>query len=398
MALNSGYKRYFIVLNEEEKGYEITGGRLPTGYVGIELIKNKIKIKGFIQNIKTDDKSDYKLYLSTSSDGNIIEIGRLLTENGKGAVTRELDSQDSKYSADYSSAVVMSGDSIVLFGLNGDAQKKADLITLYYKKLKKPEEESHQQEDFKSIVFDKIETVTEEQAERIGTNVTVDKAEPEEIIVRIDIEDTIKETGSDIEKKGRVFEKTELILDAKPESIDGINEEIEEEELFTGEGSRGLDQQHFYHHFHQICDEDIKLKSKEDIKQTGKYPEITELFKNLAEVDKIDDMGNRRWYAVDDKLHLLNKITININGINMPLSYPYLAKGCGPWINGGILGAEYDGTTLKKIFIGLPGVYINHFEPYFKMKGFTKHIKAKKGGKGYWLMCIDLHRGSLCEE
>lgn len=397
MPLSFGYKRYFIMLNEEEKGYEITGGKQPTGYVGIELKRNKIKIKGFIQNIKTDDKSDYRLFLLTSGDDSAIEIGSMRSENGKGEIIRELDLEDIKASADYSTAIVMTGESVVLLGFKGGLKEKADIPARFKKKFFKAESEPYPKEDFKSLVSG--ETLESkafvEPNGRIGKEVS--EPEQEELIVRIDMEDTIKETDS-IAEKERVAEKAELKLGDKLDSIDDINEAIEEEELFTGEGSRGLDKQHFYHHFHQICDEDTESKPKKDIKQNGKYPEIIELLKNLAEVDKIDDMENRRWFAIDDKLHLLNKITININGINMPLSYPYLAKGCGPWINEGILGAEYDGITLKKIFIGLPGVYINHFESFFKLKGFTKHIKAKKDGKGYWIMCIDLHKGSLCGE
>ena len=430
MPLSFGYKRYFIMLNEEEKGYEITGGKQPTGYVGIELKRNKVKIKGFIQNIKTDAKSDYRLFLLASGDSDVTEIGRLRSEDGKGEITRELDFED-KAMADYSSAIVMAGDSIVLFGFNGESKEKAsDILTRFREKLFKAEEGPYSKEN-RIVSGETLESKSfVESDERISKEVI--DSEQEEIIVRIDIKDAIKEIDSVIEKE-RIVGKTELILDTKPKLSDDINERIvplssgeiarieedikketapvettieieeidektEEEELFTGEGSRGLDELHFYHHFHQTCDVDKESKSKEDIKQADKYPEIIQLIKNLEEVDNIEDLKNRRWFSVDGKLHLFEKIIINVNGIKIPLSYPYFAKGCGPWINNGLLGVEYDGPMVKKIFIGLPGIYIDNFNPYFKKKGFTKHIKSKKDGKGYWIMCIDLHKGSLCGE
>ena len=467
MPLSFGYKRYFIMLNEEEKGYEITGGKQPTGYVGIELKKNKIRIKGFIQNIKTDAKSDYRLFLLASGDSDIAEIGRLRSENGKGEITRELDFEG-KTMADYSSAIVMAGDSVVLFGFNGESKEKSDILARYKKRIFKAEEETDSKEN--RIFFgETLESKSFLELDEGISKEAIDSGQ-EEITERIDIEDAIKETDSVIEKE-KVVENTELIFGEKPGLIDDINETtvplnssevvgkeeenigkdaapdvitneakeideaIKEEELFTGEGSRksnnnenkkiyeetvheqtngvGKEEElftgecssnpllpHFYHHFHQTCDIDKEPESEKDIKQTDKYPEITQLIKNLKEVDNIEDFKNRRWFSVGDKLHLLEKIIINVNGIKFPLSYPYFVKGCGPWVNKGLLGAEYDGSMVKKILIGLPGAYMDHFKPYFKKKGFTKHIKVKKDGKarGYWIMCIDLHKGTLCEE
>ncbi|HCJ56715.1 MAG TPA: hypothetical protein DHV55_04660, partial [Clostridiaceae bacterium] len=63
MPLGYEYKRYFIILQEEDKGYEMTAGKIPTGYVKIEIKKNRVKVGGFIQNMKSDTKSKYKLNL-----------------------------------------------------------------------------------------------------------------------------------------------------------------------------------------------------------------------------------------------------------------------------------------------------------------------------------------------
>ena len=52
MASNNEYKRYFIILQEDDKGYEMSPGKTPTGYVKIEIKNNKVRLNAFIQNIK----------------------------------------------------------------------------------------------------------------------------------------------------------------------------------------------------------------------------------------------------------------------------------------------------------------------------------------------------------
>ena len=63
MASNNEYKRYFIILQEDEKGYEMSPGKIPTGYVKIEVKNNKVRLNAFIQNLRIEEQIDYRLIL-----------------------------------------------------------------------------------------------------------------------------------------------------------------------------------------------------------------------------------------------------------------------------------------------------------------------------------------------
>ncbi|NLN47925.1 MAG: hypothetical protein GX154_02280 [Clostridiales bacterium] len=509
MPLSVGYERYFIILNEEEKGYEIIGGKLPTGYVNVERRGNKVKIKGLIQNIRVGTKSDYRLYLAAPKDREYIEIGRFRMDKEKGEVFSELDLTKNMVTCRYTAALVIAGESIVLYG--GKEQEKADILDWFYQKyMKKDEvvEEKVSLEETKTdrLIEKEVPKVTEEVIqERIVTEETLEevkeeieeRAEPEieeraELEIEItdlaqaetdrltidetldeEVEETFEEVReeaaeraepeteyraepemeveeTDIEERAEsetdvIEPEIEEITDIDDDETDrAIEEELpketekemqdqniedeeeqskeeikekeeveeveeekkEEEEFFTGEGSRQFEDLPYIHRFHQIEDiDDAREFQIEEIEDESyfheekafidRYPEITGLIKKLRKTDGIEGMGNYSWFEVDNKLHLFNDITVDINGTKMPLSYPYFIKGCGPWINDGLLGVEYERGLVKKLFIGLPGVFISHWEPYFKSKGFAKHGRDVKHGKGYWIMCIDLDKRDI---
>lgn len=124
MPLGYEYKRYFIILQEEDKGYEMTAGKIPTGYVKIEIKKNKVKIGGFIQNMKSDEKSKYRLNLLAPKEKLILDIGLFrMDNNGRGEFYAELDS-DNVYNSnipisEFTGALVVAGSGVPLAGYAG---------------------------------------------------------------------------------------------------------------------------------------------------------------------------------------------------------------------------------------------------------------------------------------
>lgn len=124
MPLGYEYKRYFIILQEEDKGYAMTAGKIPTGYVKIEIKKNKVKIGGFIQNMKSDDKSKYKLNLLAPKEKRILDIGLFRMDNsGRGEFYAEFDS-DNVYNSnipisEFTGALVVAGSGVPLVGYSG---------------------------------------------------------------------------------------------------------------------------------------------------------------------------------------------------------------------------------------------------------------------------------------
>lgn len=94
--MSKKYNRYFLIFNEEDKGFELAHDKQPTGYTKIETRSSKCKVTVYAQNLKTD-KGPYNCYLvnSSKSPAIVAKLGELsLDENGKGEVIWEYDSKN----------------------------------------------------------------------------------------------------------------------------------------------------------------------------------------------------------------------------------------------------------------------------------------------------------------
>ena len=87
MASNNEYKRYFIILQEDDKGYELSPGKIPTGYVKIEVKNNKVRLNAFIQNIKLEDRVEYRLILVSSAKKLAVDAGKIIMTEREGELS-----------------------------------------------------------------------------------------------------------------------------------------------------------------------------------------------------------------------------------------------------------------------------------------------------------------------
>lgn len=82
MAQKKSYSRYFIILQEDEKGYALASDKLPTGYVKLELKNDKCKVSYYVQNLKKESAPYYMtLILGKKGINKIIKIGELNIDN-----------------------------------------------------------------------------------------------------------------------------------------------------------------------------------------------------------------------------------------------------------------------------------------------------------------------------
>ncbi len=443
MPLINEYKRIFIILAEAEKGYGISGGKAPTGYIKIEANKGKIKVKGTIQNIACNEKSFYKLFLLSSKEEKPVDLGCFrMDSNNKGEITRELVLEKNENIFHYTAALVTSKDVVVLFGctdkkeVNWESWAKKAHINKAAELHKDPEtvlkpirenkaEEKRQfeiteelkivEKEVKTIAKEEVQEVREledekdvrreESVEVSSTEISTEQGNrevPNKLGNTVDFDELGKgEATVEISNREEPAEASDhdATIEANTRVVpDGIVTVKEEEETPRDEKVRIIIKEElpFNHPFHVM--EEIEADSVytiPDLRMNNLEKELAEVTKQLKKVDLLDDQANRRWYKIDDKLCLLTPITINLKGIKMSLSYPYFVKGCGPWIKCSVLGIEYKSNIAVKIFIGVPGGNSLKWEPYFNAKGFTKNIKAKDG-KEYWMMCIDLDKGMIC--
>lgn len=88
MAAKKSYNRFFIIFQEEDKGYGMGPDRPPTGYAKVETRSDKSKVTVYVQNLKPFESGDflYKCYLISHQDNkdctaylgivNIDDLGR----------------------------------------------------------------------------------------------------------------------------------------------------------------------------------------------------------------------------------------------------------------------------------------------------------------------------------
>ncbi|GAA0116779.1 DUF7922 domain-containing protein [Clostridium senegalense] len=93
MASKKSYSRFFIILQEDEKGHGLTSDKAPSGYTKIEVKNNKCKLSYYVQNLKKNDKDYYMALICDKDDvKNVINISKLnIDDNGKADTTCEYD-------------------------------------------------------------------------------------------------------------------------------------------------------------------------------------------------------------------------------------------------------------------------------------------------------------------
>lgn len=88
LAQKKGYSRYFIILQEDEKGYSLSNDKLSSGYVKLELKNEKCKVSYYVQNLKKGSSPYYMVLICNKKEvKRIIKIGEMdIDEQGRADV------------------------------------------------------------------------------------------------------------------------------------------------------------------------------------------------------------------------------------------------------------------------------------------------------------------------
>lgn len=95
MTSKKSYSRFFIILQEDEKGHALERDKAPSGYAKLEIKNNKCKLSYYIQNLKSTSSPYYMALICNKKDTkNIIKVGKLNIDNyGRADITYEYDSE-----------------------------------------------------------------------------------------------------------------------------------------------------------------------------------------------------------------------------------------------------------------------------------------------------------------
>ncbi|WP_168198369.1 DUF7922 domain-containing protein [Crassaminicella thermophila] len=400
------YRRYFIILEEEDHGFENKGGKRPKGYTKIETKNGKGVLSHYIQNLKYFDNAEYvyKGYLIGTKDGKQIFADNgtfVIDESGKGELywrfnPENVDGQGNaikEFNVIAIVAEVQNGQrKEIVAPLVGFIDKEKvrwkHVLTNHYKEEKKEEN------NYEAV---KIEEVKEEQTPKEEETVKEDiqKEETIEEEIKNEEKEEIRIDPIKVEKEEIEEEKVEVKEEVKEEIEKDKDEKRNEDYGIDYDQMRSYDCKNPYEHYHQY----FKMVC-------GYVENVLKYYKEVKPFEK--NLGNCKWWKIDCSQQTLYRNFLPFYGyIHQMYCYsPYINNmiGCPHLIykyKHYIFGIMYDKNREPIYYIyGIPGRFILSEQPYEGMTGFVywhpiEDKKPEKGDYGYWILHIDAKTGNI---
>ncbi|SKA82772.1 hypothetical protein SAMN05428976_105104 [Clostridium sp. USBA 49] len=451
MAQKRSYSRYFIILQEDEKGYALASDKSPSGYAKLEIKNDKCKISYYVQNLKKESTPYYMILICDKKEvKKIIKLGELnIDDYGRAEIAYE-------YQADNVANCGINVDKIVGAGIvkfmntnivsimSGFAsteipewknfqvieeklrknEENKEVINLnktleleteeninkeqnnifeeYEKEIEeeKNKEEKAAKEELRKEDIIKEEPVKEEVEERIEEEKNKEKLREEYVIN----EEIIKEKPvEDDETKGQREKEIKEERDISIENLKNISttettsNEIEEEKEEEIEQSR-----------HKKKEKIKKNECKEKAGSKKDYPKdkagifFIEAAKGFEELEGVcSEIKRCIWYKVpvnslEDMINCKDYNKYTIAYYPMINYFEYIKK-----FKHFILGYKLDkNNNMKYIVYGILGTKSRKDQPFRGRSGFVTWVPLKEGEEsedsyGYWLMFYDFRNSTI---
>lgn len=424
MAQKKSYSRYFIILQEDEKGYSLASDKIASGYAKLETKNDKCKISYYVQNLKKE-KTPYYMMLICNKKGikNIIKIGEMNIDDygradtfyeypindvaGSGiamdkvsgaAIVRILDNNIIPVMSGFSSTEIPNWRSFEL--IEDKEDKTKDYIEEDENKV--VEETVEEVEEKEKSIFDKYEeSIEKAKRDREKAEVEKDNEEDKQLLEKIqneqDEEDNQKgkETVTD-EKEKPVSEdmfESKIREDLQEENVT-LKEEFKEEDSLYIDNFAGS-------HYKKSKTNDNKC---EDRGMNRSYPrnsqgnffnKLVHGFKEIKSLNK--ELKRCKWYkvpanSIEDMYNMDNYSRYALVYYPMIGYYPYIKKHFHY-----LTGYKFDkNNKVKYLIYGIPGTNSKKDQPYGGKSGFVTWIpKESKDKMGYWLMFYDFKTNTI---
>lgn len=444
------YRRYFVILGEEDEGYGIQSSKSPKGYTKIEVKNGKGVLTHFIQNIKffNDAEYVYRSYLISTRNNSFkyVDNGILkVDENGKAELKWEFDSEsvDKKHTSitEFNIVVIIaqytkdSHRKSLIVPLSGFIDKKKVPWRDTFKKLllEKRSDETFKNRQIRDSIKIKEEDSyisSQEPRNRFSDNY-MDKKQVAESIIKPN-RDTRVSKPSDLEGLDNMFnndDELKLYKDINEEKEDNFYEEEVEQYEFLREVPKDAEKE-FVEYDKKNLDfidekfsenEENEINSHKEFNLEGlnrrnekEYSPYQQHFKTICsyvesmlgyypEIIPFDrNIQNTRWWRIDadNEYTDTNILPFYNNGYENAYESE---SSCPALINKYehyIFGIKYDkGDTLYYMY-GIPGRFIESEQPYEGMTGFVYWHPVETSSSdindyGYWILHIDAQTGRI---
>ncbi|MBV4418814.1 hypothetical protein KM800_05630 [Clostridium tyrobutyricum] len=454
MAQKKSYSRYFIILQEDEKGYSLASDKIASGYAKLETKNDKCKVSYYVQNLKKDKTPYYMILICNKNDAKkIINVGEMnIDDYGRADVSYEYPINNVSGSGigidkvsgaaivrllDGNIIAVMSGFASMdipdwqSFDVSENKNKKAE------GQKSKPVKQSDKKTDNKSDNKqdnNKDKSDVKKEVEK-SKDIKKDKdkdAKNDKDTKKKTVKDNKKDEKKDNQKDKAKLSNNKSIFDEYEENIELKKKEINTEKMDNIEADKPkqrLDKESSL--LNKISDlvQDEKKERLEEIKNINEDEsnddeiyidnsavEVSEedyrghnkkskndflglLVKGFKEVSDVTrELKRCKWYKVPvTSINSLqntrdrNKYTF-VYCPMMPY-YKYIEENCHI-----LFGYKYDKNgNVKYMLYGIPGTKSREDQPYGGKSGFVTWIPSYRGKdkSGYWIMFYDFKTGTI---
>jgi hypothetical protein len=449
VAAKRSYSRYFIILQEDEKGYSTDNNKFPTGYAKVERKNDKCRVSYYVQNLKRTKDSYYMMLIcDRKNDKRLIKLGKIDIDNyGRADVSYEYDANNVANCSvpmdtiKGAAIVTMDGSAIhgVLTGfVSGtkleDWKSYAVIENKERMEDKKPEavkkeETKDNKDDIKTSeslkeeadikreenIFDEYEKNIEAAKniiieENDGKSISGVKQPREDIKEYKEEDSKVKDKvemntmQEDKIYKDRVQESETYDTEIKNVEIKDAVKEIETEvqrqdEQVEKEEAKISDK------LEEYIDSERKVENKED-KENYPVGKVGKFFRSMAsgleELKNIcPEIGKCRWYKISCKEFMNANPSKDFNKYRtlyypMNSCYPYI-KRKGHYLVG--YKCDKDGN-MKYLVYAIPGTRSIYDQPFGGATGFVTWVSKDKNDNredraGYWIMFYDFRNSTI---
>lgn len=450
MSSKKSYNRFFIIFQEEDKGYGMGPDRPPTGYAKVETKNDKSKVTVYVQNLKPFESGEclYRCYLISHQDDrdSTVYLGLMnIDELGRGECTWECSADnafDSRVPIDKfnGAAIVVDREGVdrVIAPLAGYMSKekfdwRSKLAALKKNAAHINEEKAEISEEAKKFeAYEKSievpaaeETVTQAKADVIAKVETEKKTEAKAQVETAEKVETAAKVA--VAEKAEPVEKPETYdkvgAAAKPQTVDKFEKveavekgaETETLEKMATENIHASLREDEVHPNAENVQDDQRHKHKEskcinhqylsDAKHNFRHIMRKMLEDILADYEKMDKHKELRdcilWKVDMQKCRRdIHKCGIYpcYDLVFYPMMYNPICNYYNYISKHGhyLFGIKYDkDRKVMALLFGIPGMKKACDQPAGGRTGFLKWVSFGPSEDGYWIMMYDPITGAV---
>lgn len=415
MTPKKNYSRFFIILQEEERGYTLDRDKTPSGYVKLEKNHGKCKVSYYVQNINPKMQPYYMALVCADNDNKkIVNLGKLsFDDSGKIEVSNDYDSENISGTGismekvtgaaivklvDNNVIGIMSGFNAsippkgwqnyeLVMSQKGDTRAAVNMFDSYEERIEMSKSKSRAEKADVSIEQDQKEVSNSE------LNNCDEESKVREESNNEKVEATESSNEDDVVEVESIHdEECEIESESLTESNAIVNMERSKSDADSSEDGK-LD---LYEYDYSGEEEYYEEDEEAPVGVTGQYFRgIVEDCEDFVELE--EEIHNCKWkkVAVKDIEELHNMCNYDKHVVlyyPMACYHSYITKH-GHFI----FGMKMDkNNKLKYLVYGIPGGRSKEDQPFGGKTGFVTWIPCKgKHDHGYWVMFYDYKNSTV---